>query len=56
MRIEELWGDGHGDWEVGTKLIVGPFVVGAGTVDIFVDSAAVDEGCVYTVLRVFGWV
>lgn len=52
--VEEFRCDSHGDGEVATKLIVRPFSVLGSSVDVLVDSAAVDDSGVNFVIDVFG--
>lgn len=47
---EQLWSDSHGDREVGSELVVGPFATGTSPESVFVDSATVYEGGVESIL------
>ena len=53
VLVEQLWGDCHRDGEVRAELVVCPFTLGGGAVDILVDSPPVDQLWVDVVLQIF---
>jgi hypothetical protein len=56
VQVEQLRRNNHGDREVATQLVVGPFTTGARTIDVLVDAATIHDGWVHMELGVIGGV